>query len=125
MPHLLRHIVAVGVLALNNFLLPALADCTKCGPDALPCGPGNDICVSPGAKNKAQYTFHLSDVSCAINDPNGPFYDARHGVYHLFYQDHLAEPNPVGLNAGAGPDWGHWVSRDFLPVVILQRTFLD
>ena len=29
-------------------------------------------------------------------------------------KDHLAIPDPVGLKAGAGPNWGHWVSHDFL-----------
>ena len=41
----------------------------------------------------------------------------------LFYQDHLYEPSPLGLNKGSGPDWGHIVSKDMvhwahLPVAI-------
>ena len=92
-----------------------------------PCGPGNDVCT---VGSPTRFVFHLSDASCDINDPNGPFYDSRHGLYHNFYQDHLAEPSPVGLKAGAGPDWGHWVSRDFLhwarlPVAIWNDKWYD
>ena len=36
-----------------------------------------------------------------------------HGMYHNFYQDHLAEPQ-AEMGPGRGPDWGHWISRDFL-----------
>ena len=41
----------------------------------------------------------------------GPFYDERHGMYHLMYQDHLALPQPSQGAALTGPSWGHWVSR--------------
>jgi len=59
-----------------------------------------------------------------MNDPNGPFYDDVHGVYHLFYQDHLA------VSGGRGPVWGHAVSRDFahwahLPVAIWNDQWYD
>ena len=38
-------------------------------------------------------------------------YDPVHGMYHNFYQNHLAED----MNgAGDGPVLGHWVSKDFL-----------
>jgi hypothetical protein len=42
------------------------------------------------------------------------------GMYHNFYQIHIAE---YQNGIGDGPDWGHWVSRDFikwtqLPVAI-------
>lgn len=55
--------------------------------------------------------------SCKMNDPNGPAYDAKHGVYHLFFQDHVAIP------PGQGPVYGHVVSRDLahwarMPVAI-------
>jgi len=101
---------------------PEGTQCTKG-----PCGPGNDICT---VGSPTRFVFHLSDVACDINDPNGPFYDPVHKVYHNFYQDHLAEANPVGMKAGAGPDWGHWVSRDFLhwarlPVAIWNDKWFD
>ena len=40
---------------------------------------------------KPEYTFHLADPTCDINDPNGPMYDPVHGIYHNFYQIHIAE----------------------------------
>eukprot|EP00037_Helgoeca_nana_P013172 m.121009 g.121009 ORF g.121009 m.121009 type:complete len:666 (-) comp21872_c0_seq1:287-2284(-) len=100
------------------------SDPTQC--EKGPCGPGNDRCVGV---NPQQYVFHLSDETCAINDPNGPFYDPVHGMYHNFYQDHLAEPQAT-LGPGKGPDWGHWVSRDFvhwarLPVAIWNDKWYD
>jgi beta-fructofuranosidase len=91
-----------------------------------PCGPGNERCV--GHKPQ-QYVYHLSDETCETNDPNGPFYDEVHGVYHLFYQDHIAQPQPL-TGPGHGPDWGHWVSKDFLhwarlPVAIWNDQWYD
>lgn len=79
-----------------------------------PCGPGNDQCGEPFGQNTPQ--FHVRDISCGENDPNGPF--ELNGVWQLFYQDHLAIP------PGHGPDWGHAVSTDggvhwaHLPVAI-------
>eukprot|EP00935_MAST-01C_sp_MAST-1C-sp1_P000249 g249.t1 len=51
------------------------------------------------------------------NDPNGPVFDPVHGVFHHFYQIHLAAA------PGHGPDYGHFVSKDLvtwaqLPVAI-------
>ena len=79
-----------------------------------PCGPSHQQC---GPLFEAAPQFHVMDKSCGENDPNGPFYDPVHGLYHLFYQDHLA------IDPGKGPDWGHAVSHDFvhwahLPVAI-------
>ena len=115
-----------------NILLPILLICSTIHADTTQCthgtcGPGNDLCI---VGNPIRFVFHLSDIACAINDPNGPFYDPVHKVYHNFYQDHLAEPSPVGLKAGQGPDWGHWVSRDFLhwarlPVAIWNDQWYD
>ena len=48
-----------------------------------PCGPGNDQC-GPPLTGGPQY--HITDRSCGMNDPNGPFYDEKHGVYHIMYQ---------------------------------------
>ena len=53
--------------------------------------------------------FHVMDQnSCLMNDPNGPLYDPRHGMYHVFFQDHLAMPG------GSGPVWGHAASPDLV-----------
>lgn len=38
----------------------------------------------------------------------GPVYDPVHGVIHHFYQIHLA------AIPGHGPDYGHFVSKDFV-----------
>eukprot|EP00729_Bicosta_minor_P028725 gene28725-30979_t len=71
-----------------------------------PCGPSTSSqCGQPRPRSSPQY--HIRDESCAMNDPNGPFYDELHGMYHL-------------MN---GPVWGHVVSRDLvhwarLPVTI-------
>ncbi|CAE7947125.1 CWINV4 [Symbiodinium sp. KB8] len=88
-----------------------------------PCAPGNDRCIG----SSPTYTFHLADPTCDINDPNGPFYDPVHGVYHNFYQIHLALDRN---GTGNGPDWGHWVSRDFkkwarMPVAIWNDQWYD
>lgn len=52
--------------------------------------------------------FHVKDLTCDENDPNFPFYDEVHGMYHLMYQDHVC------IAPGHGPDIGHVVSRDFV-----------
>jgi sucrose-6-phosphate hydrolase SacC (GH32 family) len=80
-----------------------------------PCAPGNDFCGQPFQNAP---TFHLMDQhGCGENDPNGPVFDPVHGVIHHFYQIHLA------TGKGHGPDYGHFVSKDFiswaqLPVAI-------
>jgi len=71
-----------------------------------PCRPGNEFCADP-FKNAPQY--HLMDQhGCGENDPNGPVFDPVHGVIHHFYQIHLAAA------PGHGPDYGHFVSKDFV-----------
>ena len=84
---------------------------TSCGD----CAPGCEYCGVPYGDAPQ---FHLMDQQgCSENDPNGPVYDPVHGVIHHFYQIHLAAP------PGHGPDYGHFVSKDFvhwarLPVAI-------
>jgi sucrose-6-phosphate hydrolase SacC (GH32 family) len=56
--------------------------------------------------------FHVMDHTCDENDPNAPFYDAKHGVYHLFYQKHCA--TPVSGESIKGIVYGHVVSKDLL-----------
>ena len=80
-----------------------------------PCEPGREFC---GAPFDNAPTYHLMDQhGCLENDPNGPSFDPVHGVIHHFYQKHLA------AGEGHGPDYGHFVSKDFvhwapLPVAI-------
>lgn len=80
-----------------------------------PCEPGREFCGEPFANAPV---YHLMDQhGCGENDPNGPIYDPVHGVLHHFYQIHLHAP------PGHGPDYGHFVSKDFvhwaaLPVAI-------
>jgi sucrose-6-phosphate hydrolase SacC (GH32 family) len=50
-----------------------------------------------------------------------------HKLYHNFSQIHVAEDQN---DAGNGPDWGHWVSKDFvhwaqLPVAIWNDHYYD
>ena len=103
--------------------------CVNCtdtpGGPIVPCGPNHQLCIA--SPSKPTYTFHLADPTCDINDPNGPFWDPVHSMYHNFYQIHIAE-NFGG--AGNGPDWGHWVSKDFthwaqLPVAIWNDKWYD
>ena len=56
--------------------------------------------------------FHVMDRSCDENDPNAPFYDAVHGVFHLFYQKHCAIP--VSGEKIKGIVYGHVVSRNLM-----------
>ena len=113
----------------------------------LPCGPGNDLCPAnktefcgartnphTGASDGNGFAemiapwgqargFHVRSLTCGMNDPNGPVYDAKHGVYHLFYQAH------VGIGQ-SGVSWGHVASRDLkkwvhLPVALWNDQSYD
>jgi sucrose-6-phosphate hydrolase SacC (GH32 family) len=68
------------------------------------------------------------DSTCDENDPNAPFFDATHGVYHLFYQKHCAIP--VSGETIKGIVYGHVVSRNLvqwakLPVAIWNDRQYD
>ena len=64
--------------------------------------------AGPPQDPNARPKFHVKDLTCDENDPNFPFYDEVHGMYHLMYQDHVC------IAPGHGPDIGHVVSRDFV-----------
>ena len=55
--------------------------------------------------------------SCRFNPSEstkyaGPVYDPRHQLYHIFWQQHEAMVYPPGSGKmGAGPVWGHAVSK--------------
>ncbi len=119
-PHSLKQVENLGGCGWQRCV-----NCTTSTGGVVPCGPAHQHCLA--SANKPTYRFHLADPSCDINDPNGPFYDPVHKMYHNFYQIHIAE-NFGG--AGDGPDWGHWVSKDFvhwaqLPVAIWNDKWYD
>lgn len=67
------------------------------------------------------------DLTCYENDPNFPFWDPLHGMYHAFWQAHLAEPQG---GVGQGPVIGHAVSADLvrwahLPVALWNDQPFD
>ena len=100
-------------------LMPS--SCVAPNGTSVPCGPGAERCGAPWPDAPG---FHVLDATCLINDPNGPVFDERHGMFHLFFQDHLAEP------PGGGPVYGHACSRDLvhwarLPVAIWNDAPYD
>ena len=48
----------------------------------------------------------------SVSDPNAPFFDEQHKVYHLMYQDHLGIPrfNAQRKSWSLGVVFGHVVS---------------
>ena len=65
-----------------------VGSCLKPDGTLAPCAPGNQMCP-PGPFGQNAPQFHVRDLSCGENDPNGPVYDPVHGVYHLHYQNHV------------------------------------
>ena len=51
-----------------------------------PCGPGNEQCTKHGrfTRSPAVPQYHLMDLSCGEQDPNGPIFDPVHAIYHHF-----------------------------------------
>jgi sucrose-6-phosphate hydrolase SacC (GH32 family) len=68
-----------------------------------------------------------------MNDPNAPFFDPKHNMYHIFWQAHLAQVDPVdaaGSGPAIGPVYGHAVSHDLvtwarLPVALWNDEIYD
>ena len=109
------------------------------------CGPANQQCCAVGSHSSdggagtspcatsLTPQYHIKDRSCAMNDPNGPFYDPLHRIYHVFWQAHLAQPDPVkkpGAGPAVGPVYGHAVSHDLitwarLPVALWNDEYYD
>ena len=109
------------------------------------CGPANQQCCTGGSHSSdggagtspcttsPTPQYHIKDSSCAMNDPNGPFYDPQHRIYHVFWQAHLAQPDPVkkpGAGPAVGPVYGHAVSHDLatwarLPVALWNDEYYD
>ncbi len=118
-------------------MLPADGNPSRClrsNGTFAPCGPGNEQCAAHGAftRSPAVPQYHLMDLSCGEQDPNGPIYDPVHQTYHHFYQKHVGEPNKdtPWLGNRNGPVWGHAVSRDLIkwahmPVAIWNDEWFD
>lgn len=60
--------------------------------------------------NKEQWrsTYHHTPLYGWMNDPNGMYYDALTGLWHLYYQF-----NPYGSRWG-NMNWGHCISADLI-----------
>ena len=54
------------------------------------------------------HTRRYAHMATSTIVETGPVFDPVHGVIHHFYQIHLAAP------PGHGPDYGHFVSKDFV-----------
>eukprot|EP01043_Picozoa_sp_COSAG02_P037682 COSAG02_NODE_2846_length_7905_cov_14.993378_9_plen_652_part_01 len=94
-----------------------------------PCGPTAQRCSRTGWPAALRPVYHVKDLTCVESDPNGPFWDAKHRMYHLFYQVSVSETNPAVPNGG-GPIWGHCVSRNLihwahLPVAMWNDHWYD
>ena len=103
----------LSLLHTAPFAIPSQTNCTNNAGVHGPCGPAFQLCGQPYVVTRPiMPRFHLVDRSCPINDPSGPIYDPRHGIYHVFYQDHMAI-GPAG-SSKFGPVWGHFASRDLV-----------
>ena len=106
-----------------------------CIADKLPSQPCNKATTPYGhCARSIEYpkptppSYHIADPTCETNDPNAPFYDQRHGVYHLFWQKHCASPVPNEKIKGIV--YGHAVSRNLvkwamMPVAIWNDEDYD
>jgi hypothetical protein len=103
-------------LALPGLLLLALAPPAATGSSAssgyCPGKPPQEECGPLYGNATVQY--HARDTSCSNGDPNGMFYDAVHGMYHVFYQTFKGPPcDPPVPPCDSGTEvWGHVVSKD-------------
>jgi sucrose-6-phosphate hydrolase SacC (GH32 family) len=91
-----------------------------------PCGPGREDC-GPPFSDPATPQYHPRSASCGENDPNFSFYDPLHGLYHHFWQEHIAMPRN---GEGGGPVIAHAVSADLakwtrLPIAVWNDAPYD
>ena len=83
--------------------------CVAANGTRVPCSRANQRCSNSVAPFPS---FHIHDRGgCGNNDVNAPFYDARFGLYHVMFQEHLSLSNG---GAGQGPVFGHVVSHDLV-----------
>jgi len=122
--------LAYAGVAADFAALRASGGCLDSNNQPAPCQPGIEKCRGGQDPKHIKATFHVHDQSCGLNDPNGPFYDPKHKMYHLFYQDHLHQETGEGVHGGRGPIYGHAVSADLvkwthLPVAIWNDQVYD
>lgn len=105
------------IFPFHKYLYPYISYAAlHCGAGYMRAGPHCVCSLSPSESSIIRLLlpffflrFHLMDQhGCGENDPNGPVFDPVHGVIHHFYQIHLA------ARPGHGPDYGHFVSKDFV-----------
>lgn len=111
------------LVALVVIFAPASLACENEKGETGPCGPLFPRCGKP---LDPQPAYHVTDLTCGENDPNGPVYDPVHGVYHVFYQDHIAMKVSArgGPPGSRGPEPGCRRARSRSPtgLRILART---
>ena len=95
-----------------------------------PCGPAAQRCSQTGWPAEDRPVYHVKDLTCGESDPNGPFWDAKHGMYHLFYQVSPVSLANAAVPNGGGPLWGHAVSRNLIhfahmPVAMWNDRWYD
>ena len=110
-----RPVLALLVLFAPVAVLSGARNCA--GPHSplpngtlLPCGPGNEFCPFNCTRDddgcdafallapwKATFGYHIRDLTCGLNDPNGPVFDARHGVYHLVSEKQSNRPRLITM----------------------------
>ena len=67
------------------------------------------LTASPVSSEHHRPRYHIvAPKGKWMNDPNGPFYDKKNKLYHLFYQY-----NPYDFHWG-NMSWYHLVSKDLL-----------
>jgi sucrose-6-phosphate hydrolase SacC (GH32 family) len=105
---LFRSAALIATLAIVGSA-SATTTCTAAsGNNPGPCRPGREQC-GPSFSKTLNPSYHLIDQQgCGENDPNSPVFDPVHGVIHHFYQIHVSTPE------GGGPNYGHFVSKDFI-----------
>jgi hypothetical protein len=79
-----------ATVQLHLLLLASLAGTVSAGWDMCPVG--SEPAVWSCEERGRPAVPHVRDATCGMNDPNGPFFDPVHNMYHLFYQDHIGRP---------------------------------
>ena len=73
----------------------------------------------PNQTSDQRPRFHAAPTRDSTNDVQGPFYDPRHGLYHLGFAWHVNGTHGIG---SAPNRWWHQVSRDLARWQIVSTT---